>query len=192
MKVHAVVLAGGQGRRMENLDKGLVLFNGKPMIDWVIEAVAPYVKQISISCNRNLSDYEQRGYALISDQLAGYQGPLAGIHAAMHTMDSDSSHLLVLPCDTPLVEPVLIQRLLESAKVQPEAISVLCVEDQPHFLHAVIPLQYLDHLDQWLAAEGRAPYRWYKHFPVALVDATDQASSLANLNRPGDLAGSEK
>lgn len=190
MKVHAVVLAGGQGRRMENLDKGLVLFNGKPMIDWVIEAVSPYVQQISISCNRNLSDYEQRGYALISDQLAGYQGPLAGIHAAMHTMGSDSSHLLVLPCDTPLVEPVLIQRLLESAKAQPEAISVLCVEDQPHFLHAVIPLQYFDHLDQWLAAEGRAPYRWYKHFPVALVDATDQASSLANLNRPGDLAGS--
>ena len=54
MKIFALILAGGQGSRMGGVDKGLVQWHNKALIDHVIEKIRPQVSHIAISANRNL------------------------------------------------------------------------------------------------------------------------------------------
>ena len=51
--ISGVILAGGLGRRMGGVDKGLQAFDGKPLVQWVIERFAPQVDELLINANRN-------------------------------------------------------------------------------------------------------------------------------------------
>ncbi len=67
--VTAVILAGGQGRRMGGQDKGLLDFGGRLMIEIIIEALENQRIDIVINANRNQSTYQSYGYPVISDDL---------------------------------------------------------------------------------------------------------------------------
>src|SRR5260370_13622257 len=54
--VSGLVLAGGLGRRMGGVDKGLQLLRGKPMVEWVLERLAPQVGEILINATQNLEE----------------------------------------------------------------------------------------------------------------------------------------
>ena len=47
--ITGVVLAGGQGRRMGGVDKGLVELDGRPLVAWVLERLAPQVGSVLIN-----------------------------------------------------------------------------------------------------------------------------------------------
>ena len=53
-KITGVILAGGLGRRMGGIDKGLQELRGRPMMDWVIERFAPQVDELLINANQNV------------------------------------------------------------------------------------------------------------------------------------------
>ena len=112
--ITGLILAGGRARRMGGEDKGLIPLAGRPLIAWVIDALAPQVGRILISANRNQAAYAAFGHPVIGDEavgaeLAGFQGPLAGIAAAMTRMETP--WLLTLPCDAPLAPADLASRL---------------------------------------------------------------------------------
>ena len=46
-----LILAGGRGQRMDNVDKGLMLWQGKPMIEHVL-------KQIDADKDKNQNHYQ--------------------------------------------------------------------------------------------------------------------------------------
>ena len=79
--VTGIILAGGQGRRMGGVDKGLQPLRGKPMAAWVIERLAPQVDEILVNANQNAEAYARFGYRVVPDSLGGFAGPLAGLHA---------------------------------------------------------------------------------------------------------------
>jgi hypothetical protein len=60
--VTGIVLAGGQGRRMGGVDKGLVAFRGAPMVAAVIERLAPQVGAIVVNANQNADAYAAFGH----------------------------------------------------------------------------------------------------------------------------------
>lgn len=181
-RVAAVLLAGGKGERMEGQDKGLVSFDGQPMISWSIAKVSPRVERLLISCNRNLERYKSFGFDLVCDHYAGFQGPLAGIHAALTELNDEYTHLLVLPCDTPYLDSALLDVLISESQQQNEAICLLSVNDQPQFLHAVIPTRYAKNLEHQLDRAERAVYRWYKQFPMHLIRIDVDESVFRNVN----------
>ena len=123
--VAAVILAGGQGSRMGGEDKGLVPFKQDPMISWTLDKVRPLVDTLVISCNRNQSVYAGFGEPTVTDDTQGFVGPLAGVQAAMNQLSTQHTHLLVLPCDTPLISQALIALLIKKAQQQPDAITLL-------------------------------------------------------------------
>lgn len=57
--VSAVILAGGQASRMGGKDKGLILFNQKPLIQYAVNVVSQSVDSIWVSANRNLDLYQK-------------------------------------------------------------------------------------------------------------------------------------
>lgn len=187
-RLAGVVLAGGQGRRMGGEDKGLISFRQMPMISWTLQQVRPVVDHLMISCNRNRDLYSRFGETLVSDREVGFCGPLAGIQAALTELKPGFSHLLVLPCDTPLLNVRVIDRLVDSARQYPDHIVFLKTGEREHYLHAVIPVCYQTALEQWLASGQGAVGRWYRQFPHYVLDASKDGDCLLNMNTPELLA----
>ena len=106
--ITAVILAGGQGRRMGGQDKGLIEFNGKTLVSILIDRLATQSIDIVINANRNQERYLSMGYPVIKDQLEDYQGPLAGFASAMSAVTTD--YIVTLPCDGPLLVSDYIAR----------------------------------------------------------------------------------
>ena len=96
MKIFALILAGGQGSRMGGVDKGLVQWHNKALIDHVIEKIRPQVSHIAISANRNLESYAQRSAHVFSDARQWqHYGPLAALCTAANDFTNCHCQLAV-------------------------------------------------------------------------------------------------
>lgn len=51
------VLAGGEGRRVQGQEKGLLLHRGQPLAEWVARALAPQCSSLACSANRHHTEY---------------------------------------------------------------------------------------------------------------------------------------
>ena len=70
--ITGLVLAGGQGRRMGTVDKGLVPLAGRPMVAHVLERLAPQVDDILINANQHTDQYAAFGHRVIPDAIGGF------------------------------------------------------------------------------------------------------------------------
>ena len=104
-----LLLSGGRGQRMGGRDKGLLDWRGRPLIAWLHDLTRPLSDDLIISCNRNTEHYARYADQLVADHDQDFQGPLAGIRAGMAAARHE--HMLVLPCDAPLVDRALIESL---------------------------------------------------------------------------------
>jgi molybdopterin-guanine dinucleotide biosynthesis protein A len=181
--VSGIVLAGGLGRRMGGVDKGLQLLRGKPMIAWVLERLAPQVGEIIVNANQNIHSYEKYGYRVVRDEIAGFAGPLAGLHAGLKA----SSHPLVatVPCDSPFLPSDLVLRL--SNALGENQLAVARTGEQPHPVFALMRRQVRESLEAFLAAGGRKIDAWYAALKVVEVSFDDEADAFRNINTLEEL-----
>jgi len=107
-----LVLAGGAGRRVQGRDKGLISWQGQPLVAHAANTLRPLVSELLISCNRHRDRYVSLADRVIPDHRSGYQGPLAGLEAATGLVTTPL--LLVAPCDMPGVPEGVFVRLLET------------------------------------------------------------------------------
>ena len=177
MDITGLILAGGEGRRMNGLDKGLQPHRGRPLIEYAIERLRPQVDTLLISANRNIEIYGR--YApVVTDRGDGFRGPLAGIEAGLAACTTP--WLAVVPCDSPAFPTDLVARLLAAAETRGAAI----VDRQPVF--AVIRRDRLQPLTDYLAVGGRRLFEWYAGIGAVSVDA-GPPGAFANFNTPADL-----
>lgn len=180
----AVILAGGQGRRMGGRDKGLLDFDGKPLVAILIDRLEQQALDIVINANRNHADYQRFGYPVISDQLADYQGPLAGFAVAMAEVNTD--FILTLPCDSPLLAEDYAQRFLDSYAARPAPVQVAFDGERLQPVHAMIKVDLLPSLKRFLDSGERKIDRWYAQHEYARVDFSDCIDMFRNINTPED------
>lgn len=179
----AVVLAGGQGRRMGGVDKGLVDYRGRPLVAWVLDALAPQVGDIVVSANRSFERYAAFGHRVLPDTLPDFPGPLAGVLAAMRA--ATAPWLLVAPCDTPHLPPDLGAHLLEAAVRAGTAIAVAADDTRTHPTCFVARADLAGDLAAYLARGERTVRHWQAaHHPAV---ARFDAAGFVNFNRPEDL-----
>lgn len=182
----AVILAGGMARRMGGQDKGLIGINGRPMIEYIIDALKPQVDHILINANRNIEQYERYGYPVIQDMMGDYFGPLVGMASGLQACNSDL--VLSVPCDSPFVPPVLAARL-NTALIENQAdISVANDSERMQPVFALIRKHLLDSLLAYLNDGGRKIDTWYAEHELALADFSDWPDAFININTPEDKA----
>lgn len=184
--ITVVILAGGQGRRMGGRDKGLIEFNGKPIIELLIGKLQQQDIQIVINANRNQSVYRRYGYPVVSDELADFQGPLAGFASAMKNVKT--RFILTVPCDGPLLADDFIEAFIN---VQTKSNAKICVADDGERLqpvYALIRTDLVQDLETFLHSGDRKIDRWYTQHNFARVDFSGQKNMFANINRPEDHA----
>jgi molybdopterin-guanine dinucleotide biosynthesis protein A len=183
--ITGVILAGGQGRRMGTVDKGLRELRGKAMAAWVIERFAPQVDEVLINANQNLDVYAQFGYRVIPDEIGGFAGPLAGLQRGL----SEASHPLVAtsPCDTPFLPADLVARLHAALEADAAQLAVARTGDQPHPVFCVCRRDVFPHLTAFLQQGGRKIDAWYATLKVVEVAFDDQPGAFSNINTQAEL-----
>ena len=113
-EITGIILAGGRGSRMGGADKGLQNFTGVPLALHTLLRLAPQVGEVMINANRNLAAYESFGVPVWPDAagLGDYSGPLAGFLTGLERCETP--YLLTGPCDTPLFNLDLVERLAQA------------------------------------------------------------------------------
>ena len=182
--ITAVILAGGMARRMGGQDKGLIELNGRPMIEHIIEALKPQVDSIVISANRNLEQYRQYGYPVVEDIMGDYFGPLVGMASGLQACSSD--RILIVPCDSPFVPPVLADKLNAALLEQGADLSVANDSERMQPVFAMLSRHLLPSLLAYLDKGGRKIDTWYAEHKMALADFSDWPDAFININTPED------
>ena len=183
LKITGIVLAGGQGRRMGGVDKGLQLLNGRPMIAHVIERLAPQVEDIVINANQNREAYAAFGHPVVPDAIEGYAGPLAGRHAGLQA--ATQALVVTVPCDAPFLPADLFARL--ATALGDNDLAVAKTGAQAHPVFALVRRTLLAHLAAYLAGGGRKIDAWYASLKVVEVAFDDEADAFSNINTREEL-----
>ena len=184
--ITGVVFAGGQGRRMGGVDKGLVELDGRALVAHVIERLAPQVGELVINANQNRDRYAAFGYPVVADVIPDFAGPLAGLHAAMAA--ATTPYVVTSPCDSPFLPADLVARLALALAATPLDLAVARTFDQPHPVFSLVRTDVRPHLEAFLRGGGRKIDAWYATLRVADVRFDDEADAFRNINTAAELA----
>jgi molybdopterin-guanine dinucleotide biosynthesis protein A len=189
-RVTGLILAGGQGRRMGNVDKGLQPLRGRPMVAWVLERLAPQVTEVIVNANQNQAEYARLGCRVVGDEIGGFAGPLAGLQAGLKA--NVHPFLVTVPCDSPFLPRDLVARLHAALIANHADLAVAKTGDQPHPVFSLVRESLAGHLTKFLQDGGRKIDAWYASLKVVEVPFDDQPDAFSNINTPADLAEHEK
>ncbi|MCK5665362.1 MAG: molybdenum cofactor guanylyltransferase [Thiotrichaceae bacterium] len=185
--ITGVILAGGRATRMGGQDKGLLPLNDKSMVEYVIAALRPQVNTLLISANRHQAQYAKIGNCpVLSDTFGHYDGPLAGMATALAKAETD--YVLFVPCDSPLLSPVLAERLLY--RIMSSSADVSVADDgkriQPVF--SLFRRSVLVDLLAYLENGERSINRFLTQQNLVRADFSDVCETFLNVNSPKEQA----
>lgn len=187
-----LVLAGGQGKRMAGLDKGLQYFQGKPMIAHIIEEVTSHTSNIIVSANRNQITYESFGYPVYADEMTGFGGPLAGILSGLR--HCKTPYMATIPCDTPFLKYDVIHQLFNALKNKKAEIAVAISKDGKDWkmqsVFTVMKTSVIKNLESYLKDGNHKISPWLKLQKAISVEFIDD-SPFININTKEELVTQE-
>jgi molybdenum cofactor guanylyltransferase len=182
-QVTAVILAGGLGQRIGG-NKALQLLRGRPLIDWVFDAVSKQCDEVLVNANADPAAYAHLTCPVIADLTPGFAGPLAGLQAAM----SSAAHewIACIPCDTPFLPEELIERLYMGVTLNQCEAAVVVVAGERQPTAALFHRSVLPQLDAYLASGERRVGGFLATLKLYEVEF-DDAAAFVNINTQDDL-----
>ena len=186
MKISAVLLAGGESRRMGK-DKATLLFRGKPLWEIQLELLRKTEPAEIFVSARTDPVWRPADVQFVADE-APSRGPLSGIAASLAKVRT--KHLLALAIDTPFVTEEYLKSLC--SQIEPRRGVIPKIEDRFEPLAAIYPQEALANfrgalsgtdfsmqtVARCLAAQGK----------LRVVPVTSQERNLfRNLNEPEDI-----
>ena len=188
-QITGLILAGGRAQRMGGIDKGLIPFHGKPLIELAITRLQSQTNSILINANRNITKYAAYGYPVIMDETPDFSGPLAGFSAGLKVCNT--SYLLTSPCDSPLLPIDLASQLASEMEAGDYQLVYASSKEsdgkvwaQPVFCLMRTNLQ--ESLEAFLQKGDLKIDRWFKELRSSTV-VFDDAQAFANVNTPEEL-----
>jgi len=194
--VVGVLLAGGRSSRMGGGDKCLRPLTGRPILARIIDRLRPQVSDIIINANGEASRFAAFGLPVFADSIAGFAGPLAGVHAGLEWVKANRpgvGHIVTVATDTPFFPTDLVQRFLADSNDD----ATLLVARSAEGTHPVIglwPVAMAPDIEDSLKQGMRKAGAWTKDhgavevfFPPVEVGGK-LIDPFFNINRPEDLA----
>ncbi len=188
-KISGLILAGGRGSRMGEVDKGLQMFRGQAMVQHVLQRLAPQVDEVLINANRNVAVYEGFGYKVVPDSIEGFAGPLAGLQVGM--LAASHPWVVTSPCDSPVLPTDLVARLHSAAQQAGADLAVAKTFEQAHPVFCLVRRDLEPHLRAFLASGQRKIDKWYASLKVVEVAFDDQEEAFTNINTLAELKALE-
>ncbi len=188
-RITGVVLAGGLARRMKRQDKGLVRYKNRMLVSYAIQAMTDVSDEIVINANRNQEIYRQFGFKVISDSTQTFDGPLAGIYAALSV--AKQGVMLVMPCDSPMITAVHLKKLLYCREQEGADIAVAFDGERLHPVFLALKTTLLESLRDYLSRGERKIDRWIIQHRWTQADFSHEADVFLNINTLEDLKALE-
>jgi len=185
MRNTAIILSGGQSTRMNGADKGLILFQKKPLIYHAISRLSTQSDEILISANREIEVYESFGYPVLQDSTNSFLGPLAGFLLGLTHAKQD--YVLTVPCDSPLLPLNLAQRLYDGMNKTNSDIAIAKSDGVTHPVFCLMKKNILPSLQTFMNRGERKVEAWQKTQTYCEVDFSDCANAFVNLNSIDEL-----
>lgn len=191
-QITGLILAGGQGTRMGQVDKGLQLFRGVPLVLHVLRTLSKQTATVLINANQNLNSYQSFAATVCPDRLPGFAGPLAGIQSGM--LQCDTPYLLSAPCDSPLLPMDLASKLATALIKDGSDIAVAVTQEiengvhirQSHPVFALMKTSLLPDLNAFLESGDRKIQNWHARLKRSEVLFEDNAA-FCNINTLEEL-----
>ena len=176
----AIILAGGKSTRMGE-DKGLMLLNGKPMVQYVIDAFELLTKNIIIIANNDL--YTKFGLPVYVD-LVKDKGPLVGIVTGL--TNSKSEQNWIISCDSPFVKYDLLVELMN--QLDGKECAMPTYENKKHPLIAAYRTSSLTRLKEQLLLDNLKLMKALEELDVNAFTANNfDPINFKNINSKADL-----
>lgn len=179
--VSCIILAGGASKRMHGEDKGLVNYQGQPLIAHVIQSLQAQVDDFVISANRHPEQYQQFASKVIPDNTEMH-GPLSGIAAALPHCQHDL--VLVVACDMPALPDNLVGRLLSGSGNN--EISIISVNNRTQLVF-LMQKSLLASVQQHLSSGKYKLMRWIESRSASIIDCSECAEAFRNINSIQDI-----
>lgn len=188
--ITGVILAGGMGRRMGGIDKGLQNFKQAPLALHAMMRLNGQVGSMTINANRNIAVYEGFGIPVICDQQADFAGPLAGMQTALSY--ATVPFLVTVPCDVPMFPTDLVKKLSEPfEKNVGLMLTVAATNGRHHPVFCMMRTELLPSMEEFLRKGGRKIDAWYADIPHQSVEFGNEAA-FHNVNTLQELKELEK
>ena len=179
--VSAVILGGGQGRRLGLGPKALVTVGGISMLEHVCRRIAPQVAQLLINTPQAVSTSVASSHCP-DTEFAG-EGPLAGLLAGMQMTDQD--WLLFVPTDAIRLPRNLVPRFLQ----QTHGADAVVVAGQ--HVCGLIRRYLAGSLTTALHQGTRSLRDWLSQIRTVEVDFADERAAIWSVNTPAELTRAE-
>jgi len=186
--VTGLLLAGGQGARMDSADKGLLMLGDRTIADRVAARLRSQVDTMIVSANRHQDAYRAFGPVYGDDARWGtYAGPLAGLAAGLTACATP--WLAATPCDAPYIPLDMVDRLLAAAVATDRPGAFAVADGRRQAACMVLKRDLLPALVAFLDAGDRKVGIWQNAIGMIAVpfDEPEAAQAFANINTPDDL-----
>ncbi|MFO0870467.1 MAG: molybdenum cofactor guanylyltransferase [Pirellulales bacterium] len=189
LRVGAVVLCGGQSRRMGQ-PKAWLPFGGEPMLTRVVRLLSSVASPLVVVAARDQTLPDLPPTVLVARDDRPMQGPLEGLRAGLQALADQVDAVYATSCDVPLLVPDFVRRMI--ARLGSAEVAVPVEGEFHHPLAAVYRVSVLPHLTALLDAERLRPIYLYdrvrtERVPVEELRDLDPAlETLRNLNAPED------
>ena len=200
MRIAGIILAGGQSRRMDGVDKALLPFGDRRVIDHVYARLSRQIEPVALNSNNEPILFSDLPVPVIPDDIDGFAGPLAGVLAAMEWANNQAlpfTHIVTVATDTPFFPDNLVDTLRQAVADAPRGhIGVAASGNRLHPVFGLWPVFLKSDLRRWLSNEkNRRVVAWIEGHPHKIADfpiiTTQSGASLDpffNINTPEDIA----
>jgi len=106
-RLAAAILAGGQARRLDGVNKGTLIVGHEAILDRQLETLREVTREIFV-VGRNDEVWTSRGVRVVPDEIPD-AGPLGGIYTAI--MHSPADRTLIVACDMPFLSSAVLHRM---------------------------------------------------------------------------------
>ena len=178
-------------------DKCLRSLGGETLLSHVIARAQPQVGPLILNANGDPSRFAEFDLTVVTDIVAGFHGPLAGVLTGMEwttTHVPEANWIATFATDAPFFPIDLVEKLaagIESGKAE-----LACAKsgDRTHPVFGLWPLTLAGDLRAALVEEEvRKIDAWTARYNLVEVPfPTDPVDPFFNLNRPEDLAEAER
>jgi len=192
-----VLLAGGLAQRMGGGDKPLRTVGGRPILERVIERLAPQCDGLILSANGDPARYAAFGLPVVPDTVEGFAGPLAGILSALDWAAAnrpDIEWLASTATDCPFLPRDLVTRLQQTRTAANAELAVAASAGQAHHVIGLWNVAMRGAMRHALVTEDiRKVSRWTLRYKVATVEwPTIPLDPFFNANTVDDINQAEQ
>jgi len=188
-RIAGIILCGGKSSRMGRPKLSLP-FGGTTMLARMVQLHKQVVSPVVVVAAPSQVLPKLSDDVIIAHDESEYHGPLAGILTGMQALDGRADAAYVAPCDTPLLTPNFMKRMI--SRLGTHDLAIPRDGKYHHPLAAVYRVSLINRIQSLISADRMRPLFLVEQSDSVIVDVSElkdidpDLNSLANINTPED------